>query len=407
MAACSSTSTVRYASSDAGAKRAYNVSMSPAHKPGESDGDRSRHRYRVVHKDDAAVIVCGNAPNIAVHVERGLSVNARGRKRYGQQTIFLDGVYTGAPFCDNEMRQYSLDHHADCVRAFTLATCEQAAVMLLQGLPLSAGSWDVYINDPDLDSLLATWVLVNHAELLRDERAMLRKVMPLIRLEGVIDAHGTDMDLLTAFPEKVQSNLRSKLDRMMEQERALKTAGKWHTADWHKYIRNTLELMDKMMFPDSALDALYEVQESGRVDLYGGRIGVLIESDLGIYEVESRLKSRFGALLGGIVLQTGPERFTLRLVDAFLPKDLTAVYTRLNRLDPNAKRGNQWGGSSDIGGSPRDGGTGMTGDEILAVVEDVLGAKRPWLRRVFGRVFGRLFARKRKPGQRALTSGTD
>ena len=376
--------------------------MSTSPKRGESGADRDRHRYRVVDNNDATVIVCGNAPNIAVHVDRGLSVTARGRKRFGPQTIFLDGVYAGAPFCDNEARQYSLDHHAECVRAFTLATCEQAAVMLLQGLPLSAGSWDVYVNDPDLDSLLATWVLVNHAELLRDDRALLRKVMPLLRLEGVIDAHGTDMDLLTGFPARVHRNLHEQLDQLMAQERALKGTGKWHAADWYTYARDTLELMDAMMFPDTALDALYELQERGRVDLHGGRIGVLLESRLGIYEVESRLKQRFGGSLGVIVLEIGSERYTVRLVDAFMPKNLNAVYKRLNRRDPRAKRGNVWGGSSDIGGSPRGTGTGLTGEEILAVIREVLGAKRHWLRRLLG-----LFSRGRKPSQRALPDGTE
>jgi len=130
-----------------------------------------RRRYRVIERDGRSLVISGNAPNIELHVERGLSVDGGGRKRFGAQAIFLDGVYTGAPFVDNEARQYSLDHHAECVRAFTLATCEQAVVMLLQGLPLSAGTWTLWINDPDLDSMLAAWVLMNHVELLRDERA--------------------------------------------------------------------------------------------------------------------------------------------------------------------------------------------------------------------------------------------
>lgn len=380
----------------------YTPGVEPLPKD-EASADRDRHRYRVADHDDATVIVCGNAPNIAVYVERGLTVNARGRKKYGPQTIFLDGVYTGAPFCDNETRQYSLDHHADCVRGFTLATCEQAVVMLLQGLPLSMGSWNVYVNDPDLDSLLATWVLVNHAELLRDDRALLRKVMPLIRMEGVIDAHGNDYDVLTGFPPAVQENLRSKLDRLMAEERALKGAGKWHSADWHAYTQSTLELMDEMMFPDADLDELYEIQESGRVELQGGRAAVLIESELGIYEVESRLKKRFGASLGVIVLETGPGRFTLRLVDAFMPKDLSAVYKSLNRRDPRSERGNQWGGSGEIGGSPRGTGTGLTGEEILEVVEQLMGTKQHWLRRLLASVFSRW----RKQSRRALTDGTD
>ena len=39
-------------------------------------------------------------------------------------------------------------------------------------------------------TLLAAWVLLNHVELLSGEGELLRVAMPLLRLEGVIDAHG-------------------------------------------------------------------------------------------------------------------------------------------------------------------------------------------------------------------------
>ena len=84
---------------------------------------------------DPPRIICSDWPNVRLHVERGLTVDEDEREQYPRQSVFLDGVFTGPAFLDNEMRQYSLDHHAGCVRAFTLATCEQAVVMLLQGLP--------------------------------------------------------------------------------------------------------------------------------------------------------------------------------------------------------------------------------------------------------------------------------
>jgi len=355
---------------------------------------RDRGRYRVVEREGRRFVCSGNAPNIELHVERGLSVDAGGRKKFGAQAVFLDGVYTGAPFCDNEARQYSLDHHAGCVRTFTLATCEQAAVMLLQGLPLSTGRWTLWVNDPDLDSMLAAWVLMNHVELLRDDRALLRQAMPAIRLEGVIDGHGTDREILTALPEDALEAARSQVDRLMAAEREVKTSGQWSRIDFAEYASEHLERIDEELLPHGAVDELMELEELGRATLFNDRIAVLLESSLGIYAVEERLKERYGGALGVIVLRIGPDRYTLRLVDAFLPKNLEAVFKALNRADPEArtrgKKPNQWGGSTDIGGSPRESGSGLSGQEILEVVAKVLGPKVPWWRRLW-RAFVALF----------------
>lgn len=345
-------------------------------------------RYRVL--EDGG-LVCGNSTNVTLRVERGLTVNRRGRKRYPPQTIFLDGVYSGAPFCDNEARHYSLDHHAGCVRAFTLATCEQAVVMLLQGLPLGVGDWTLYVNDPDLDSLLAAWVLMNHQELLRSERALLRAVLPMIRLEGAIDAHGTDMELLSALPEALHTETRDRIDELMKRERELKGAGKWFSTDWVAYTRDMFDMLDRRVIPKQTLAELLAIQERARVTL-GERMAVLIRSNDGIYEVEARLKERYGNHLGMVVLDQGGGRFTLRQVDSFLKKDLNQVYKVLNRNDPEAEPDgdppNLWGGSGNIGGAPRVTGSGLTGEEILGIIRQVVGPRESFWRRLLRRLRG-------------------
>ncbi len=114
------------------------------------------------------MIVCTSAPNMRLRVEPGLTISRRGLRRFARQTLFLDGTFSGSPFQDNDRRQYSLDHHAGCVRSVTLATCEQAAVVLATGLPINDGEWTLLVNEPDLDSILAAWVLMNGIELLRE-----------------------------------------------------------------------------------------------------------------------------------------------------------------------------------------------------------------------------------------------
>lgn len=362
-----------------------------AAEPGAERAHRRRARYQVVKADEAFYVVCQNAPNIRLRVERGLVVAEEDRKKYRSQTIFLDGAYAGPPFYDNKARHYSLDHHHGCVRAFTLSTCEQATVMLLQGLPLEDGRWDVYVNDPDLDAVLASWVLLNHAELLRDNKAMLSRAMPYIRVEGVIDAHGLDMGILTAMPGEVYDRVVADLDALMAEERKLKSAGAWDTMDWFQYMADLLEAVDRLVYPEGHLDRLLEVEELERVTLKGQKMAVLCRSEEGIYGVEAQLKHRYGKQLGVIVLDLGNGKFTLRQVDPFLDQGLTGVFELLNSKDPRCKdngRENHWGGSDDIGGAPRKTGSGLSGEQVLAAVQAVYGDNGTWWSRLVGRLRG-------------------
>ena len=70
------------------------------------------------------------------------------------------------------------------------------------------------------------------------------------------------------------------------------------------------------------------------------------------------------------MLQKNDSAYTLRRVNHFLPVSLEAIYERLNAMDPNAggsRSGNRWGGSEQIGGSPRASGTGLTAQQIVEI----------------------------------------
>ena len=154
-------------------------------------------RYRV--DAEPACIVRRGRPSVKLVVEPGRVIQERERASFPDQCIFLDGMFDGPPMLDNQRRHYVLDHHRGVVRAFTLATCEQAVVMVAGGLPLDEGTWWLYVNEPDLDAVLAAWVLLNDDRLLADDRRRLWNVMPLIRVEGVIDAHGLDMGVVSGL----------------------------------------------------------------------------------------------------------------------------------------------------------------------------------------------------------------
>jgi hypothetical protein len=334
-------------------------------------------RYRVVERETGRFIVADDTRNLQLHVLPGLTVTAEDRKQYPEQTIFLDGAYGGAPFLDNERWQYSLDHHEGCVRPFTLATCQQAAVMLLKGLPVSEGEWRLFVNQPDLDALFAAWLFMNHRELLADSAALLRSVMPLLHVEGVIDAHGLEYGALTGLREEEYALQKTRLDQLMTPEREHRTAGTWNNLDMVEYACDRLAAIDALLAQAGMLRERAQVEVIASRDIQGEKRLVLCRSSGGIYEVEARLRELFGKSLGVIILQTGEEHYTLKQVDSFLSRDLVALYQALNARDPEAIS------QSDTGGSPRAAGTGLSAEEILDIASRIYRGTS-WFRRLLG-----------------------
>ena len=346
-------------------------------------------RYRIVDRDTGRFIVAEDTRSIQLHVRPGLAVTEEDRKTYPEYTIFLDGAYNGAPFLDNERWQYSFDHHNGCVRPFTLATCEQAAVMLLKGLPINEGEWRMYMNQPDLDALLAAWLLMNHRDLLADQAALLRLVMPMLHVEGIIDSHGLEMAVLTGLDEEQYGIQKTRLDQLMIPEREHRSAGTWANLDMVEYACDRLAAIDATLAEAGMLRERAQVEVIATRDIQMEKQLVLCRSAGGIYEVEARLRELLGKALGVIILETGEHKYTLKQVDSFLSRDLVALYQALNARDPEAvsqsdSGANLWGGSADIGGSPRASGSGLSADEILDITSRVYRGTS-WFRRLLSK----------------------
>jgi hypothetical protein len=320
---------------------------------------------------NAGVIRCVRCPNVALRVERGLVVTEELRASYPSPCIFLDGVFDGPPFLDNKNRQYSFDHHRGCVRAFMLSTCEQAALMVMQGLPLGEGSWTLYVNQPDLDAVLAAWLLMNHATLRADELRLLRRAMPLVRVEGLIDAHGLEMEAFLSTSHRLYEGERTRIQELRAEEMQLRASGEWDELDLTPYTRRLLAAIDaEFLHP-----WLHRLARHTHAKLPKRKLAVLCTAGESIYEVETHLRQRYHDELGLIILDRGNGRMTLRQVDPFLPCNLDEIYPALNARDPNVAPGADdcWGGADDIGGSPRLRGTGLGGVDVLRIISVLFG----------------------------------
>ncbi len=318
-------------------------------------------RYVIREHDGKRILVCPEAPNIKVQVEPGLTVSSSAVRKSPPGTIYLDGVAQAEPFMDLEKQIYNFDHHEGCVRPFTLSTCEQVLVMILKGMDLRGRDWRVFATEPDLDTILAIWLILNHVRIQQKEFTGLNRLCALVRLEGIIDSHGLEMDSFSGFPPKSLAKTKKMIEYLRAEEVDLKSKGIWKESALLEYAALILHKVDRIIYKSEELEDIKDVRELARVLFGHNRIAAVVETQLGIYELESYLGRLYGESLGLVILKNEEGTYTLRRWDPFMPGDLNAVYKILNFMDPAVRgrtEGNKWGGSADIGGSPR--GTGAT-----------------------------------------------
>jgi hypothetical protein len=360
-------------------------------------------RYQIREDDDGRFLSCLEASNIAVRVERGLTVSASAARKYPKGTIFLDGVAAGEPFMDAARGIYNLDHHEGCVRAFTLAACEQAMVLIRKGLDLDGDHWKVWANEPDLDTVLAVWLLLNHRRIDDNGSTVRQKIMPVVRLQGVIDAHGFELKELTGFPNELQESAQGIIDGLRGRELRLKQDSRWGEIDFLEFTMASLAEIDELVYTPLDFEDAHAIEELARERILPQRIAVACRSEAGIYEVEEQLRDLHDDRLGLLILEKEPGTYTLRQVDPFLPVGLDSLYQRLNLLDPAVDGDARWGGSGEIGGSPRRTGTGLDLSRIMAICRSVYQPPTPGRR--LSAVVGAVAAATAAIGIAALAGG--
>jgi hypothetical protein len=210
----------------------------------------------------------------------------------------------------------------------------------------------------------------------------------MIRLEGAIDANGTELARLCGLPERSLAEAQQRLDRLLARERDIKARELWFATDLLQFTLEALTDIDRLIYSGHEFSEYAQVEEVyGHVEIGKRRVAVACRDDAGIYEVERSLKSRWGDQLVLIALEKEPHHYTLRRTEALSDIDLRAAYSKLNLLDPavdGRPPGKAWGGSDNIGGSPRPAGTLLRPGDLLKILRLAYRTPTAWAR--LGRV---------------------
>jgi hypothetical protein len=262
-----------------------------------------------------------------INFQYDLTVEA---KEMAPNTVYLDGVVRG-PMINNKRRSYSFDHHENCVRAFTLATCQQ--VMLALELGWHPRGLEVVCNDLDADTIVSVWIIL-HPERVNDG-----DVRKLVEEVGFVDNHGP------AIPGHEVHPLHFALSP-------------------RRGTTQTMEMLDNFLV---MLDNWYETHEvpATREDRPAPAFGLTPDGELKDLGMVADFRDVYGAGCPvGIVCVPGPEgttAFTIGKTSDFVSYDIPAFLSRANEIEPG------WGGGSTIGGAPRkEGGlrSGLTRKQV-------------------------------------------
>lgn len=260
------------------------------------------------------------------------------REEMEESAIYLDGVVQG-PVIDNERHSHSFDHHGDCLRMVTLATCQQVRLALELGF--DATGFTVVLNDLDADASLALWLLRH------PERAMEKRILEVVEQVGFVDAHG---------PVREPALLHHALTHGHDEEQS------------EEMLWADQELIDTWY--DQGDQALPEPSSHIAAPAFGlTRAGELREFDA----TKSFADLYRRGIVVAVLCPQGPAGsigYTIGKRSDFVAFDVEAFLSEINDLESG------WGGASTIGGAPRcsDGRRSELSKEIVKkVFVDVAG----------------------------------
>jgi len=96
-------------------------------------------------------------------------------------TIYLDGSCRGFAI-ETGINSVSFDHHNDCVRSITHATCVQVMNAIKMGLDPNRFA-EIIIDDIDADTVMSVWLLLNPHQVYNPY------VVETVNAIGLVDAH--------------------------------------------------------------------------------------------------------------------------------------------------------------------------------------------------------------------------
>ncbi|MFN8672945.1 MAG: hypothetical protein U0457_12795 [Candidatus Sericytochromatia bacterium] len=248
------------------------------------------------------------------------------------KSIALDGSVRG-PFIDNEKKIYSFDHHDNCIRHVSSATCVQVLDALL--LDFAPSGYNVYVNDVDGDTVISVALLLK-PELVKNAYAK-----KITRIIGLIDAHGPSYPLEIEEKEIFNIFMNNVVNKIYDLKNK-KEYGNYNLKELLLECINNFYLMieNKFEYKKQNNEVIYKIYPDTNSDW------IMVNSDS--YLVMGRLYLEgYNKFITWNEQKDGSFAYSIAKKSEFVDFPVKYILEHLNTIE------NGWGGGSTIGGAPR------------------------------------------------------
>lgn len=269
------------------------------------------------------------------------------------RSVALDGAVRG-PAVDLAGQRLSLDHHDDCIRLVTSATCQQVLDALCAGWDPSG--WTAYVNDVDGDTALSVALLTN------PHWADLEIVHDLTYAVGRIDAHGP----ATRLPGRYGTLTTQFFGVAMAPEVTARRDGTYGTADHAALLEDCVARIEALV-AGTLPEAVEGDDARSYTVVHDGAGWVMVSSPDFVFDLVYR-----DGHTAGVSCQAagdGSWAYTVARRSDLVDFDVPAILAALAAIEPG------WAGGSSIGGAPRntDGSRSrLTPAQVIDVISDVV-----------------------------------
>ncbi len=278
-------------------------------------------------------------------IQRGKTVKLDSLPEY---SIALDGFVQG-PQIDNEHHRFSFDHHDGCLRYCTTAACMQAWTAVLMGL--EPEQYNIYANDVDVDVCVAVWCLKN------TDKCSDVRVKKLVDAVGLSDMHAG------AFPINGMTKTVEWISAPETDSKRNKDYEKLSDAGLYSIMEAVLHRIDLYVEGEASIEISKQPKHGEYKILRNENDWILVESS-DPHVLSNIYQAGFHRVVVKRTLPDGSNAITLAKRSDFISNfPLTKIYAELNKLEP------AWGGSSSIGGSPRNADGSRSRLDINKIIE--------------------------------------
>ncbi len=287
-------------------------------------------------------------------------------------SIALDGIVRGPSWWNMKDKRANFNHHEDCHRQSTRATCEQVYLAILQGFYKSFQNGDIielniYVNDCDEDVCTSVFLLRNRQMIGKGESSRLRR---LVETEGKIDATGG------CYRLSVKAQIWAEFAWIFAPYRRFRLSGGLFQRD-----------------PIAYKQVIDQVGERIMANIQGRGESIPLTKDLLCYQrigggpnwsmiIEKGEYGRQGAINDGIEAfvsvrerQDGSYSYTYGKISEWIPFDVTGLMEHLNQIDGLTGHSDCHGGSDTVGGSPRISGCKHSPSEMEKIINEYQARK--------------------------------